>query len=73
MSDAPGTAGREPSIAELQADADYTRDRVALYRRKLYAGGGTDRRMAELEREAAGAAGRLARATQRDGSPKPAA
>lgn len=53
---------REPSIAELRAEADHTRERVALYRRKLYAGGGDMRRMAELEREASGAAGRLARA-----------
>lgn len=57
--------GREPSIAELRAEADYTRERVTLYRRKLYAGGGDLRRLAELEREAAGAAGRLARAQAR--------
>jgi hypothetical protein len=60
----PGPS-REPSIADLRAEAEYTRERVALYRRKLYAGGGEPRRMAELEREAAGAAGRLARAQAR--------
>lgn len=63
----PGSApGREPSVAELQAEADHARDRVALYRRKLYAGRGDMRRMAELEREAAGAAGRLDRAKARE-------
>lgn len=62
----PGPApSREPSIAELQAEADHARDKVALYRRKLYAGGGDVRRMAELEREASGAAGRLQRARAR--------
>lgn len=59
-------APREPRIAELQAEADHARDRLALYRRKLYAGRGDMRRLAELEREAAGAAGRLARALERD-------
>ena len=65
MTGAGATPSREPSIAELQAEADHARDRVALYRRKLYAGGGDMRRMAELEREASGAAGRLRRAQAR--------
>lgn len=65
MSTAGPAPGREPSIAELQAEADHARDKVALYRRKLYAGGGDMRRMAELERTASGAAGRLARARER--------
>ncbi len=66
MTGSGASPGREPSIAELQAEADHARDRVALYRRKLYAGRGEMRRMAELEREAAGAAGRLARAKDRE-------
>jgi hypothetical protein len=66
MTGSGSSPGREPSIAELQAEADHARDRVALYRRKLYAGRGETRRMAELEREAAGAAGRLARAKDRE-------
>ena len=66
MTGAGPAPGREPTIADLQAEADHTRDRVALYRRKLYAGRGELRRLAELEREAAGAAGRLARAQGRD-------
>jgi hypothetical protein len=54
-----GTVGREPSLAELDNDARYTAGRVALYRRKVYAGLGQPRRLAELERVAAGAAARL--------------
>jgi hypothetical protein len=53
------TAGREPSLAELTGEARYTADRVALYRRKLFIGEGQPRRLAELERKAAGAAARL--------------
>lgn len=43
--------------------ARYAKDRVTLYRRKLFAGRGEPRRLAELERVAAGAAERLRRAT----------
>jgi hypothetical protein len=53
------TAGREPSLAELTGEARYTAERVALYRRKLFTGQGEPRRLAELERRAAGAAARL--------------
>ncbi len=66
MTGAGAAPGREPSIADLQAEADHARDKVALYRRKLYAGRGEMRRLAELEREAAGACGRLARARERE-------
>jgi hypothetical protein len=66
MTEPGASPGREPSLAELQAEADHARDKVALYRRKLYAGRGDMRRMAELEREASGAAGRLARAQARE-------
>lgn len=54
--------GRRTSLAELKADAAHTATRVALYQQKLYAGRGDLRRLAELQREAAGAAERLARA-----------
>jgi hypothetical protein len=58
-------AGREPSLAELAAEATHTASRVALYEQKLYAGRGDERRLAELRREAAGAAERLALARSR--------
>jgi hypothetical protein len=53
---------REPTLAELQALADHASQRLALYRRKMYLGRGDARRLAELERIAAGAANRLRRA-----------
>jgi hypothetical protein len=53
---------QEPTLAELQALADHAAQRLALYRRKMYLGRGDARRLAELERIAAGAAGRLRRA-----------
>ena len=49
-------------LADLQAMADHARQRVALYRRKIYLGRGTAQRLAELERVAQGAADRLRRA-----------
>jgi hypothetical protein len=58
-------APREPSIVELTAEAQHTADRVVLYEQKLYAGRGEARRLAELQREAAGAAERLALARSR--------
>jgi hypothetical protein len=58
---APG----EPGILELTAEARHTASRVALYEQKLYAGRGDERRLAELRREAAGAAERLALARSR--------
>lgn len=47
--------------AHLAAEARYAAERVALYQQRLYAGHGDLRRLAELERVAAGAAQRLAR------------
>jgi hypothetical protein len=52
-------AEREPSLAELTAEAQHAADRLALYHQRLYAGKGDLRRLAELERTAAGAAERL--------------
>jgi len=57
----------EPSVTELKALADHARQRVALYRRRVYLGRGDLRRLAELEREADGAAARLRRAQDADG------
>jgi hypothetical protein len=62
---------REPSLTELEHEARHTASRVALYRQRLYAGHGTTRRLAELEREADGAAGRLAAASAGAGTPPP--
>jgi hypothetical protein len=52
-----------PAIAELRASADHAARRLALYRRKVYVGGGDLRRLAELERIAHGATERLRRAS----------
>jgi hypothetical protein len=52
---------REQKSAELVAEARYAADRVALYRQRLYRGDGDPRRLAELERIAAGARERLER------------
>jgi hypothetical protein len=52
-------------MIELTAEASHTASRVALYQQKLYAGRGDQRRLAELQREAAGAAERLALARSR--------
>jgi hypothetical protein len=49
----------EPKLAELVAEARYAGERVALYRQRLYRGDGDPRRLAELERIAAGAQERL--------------
>jgi hypothetical protein len=63
---------RGPSLTELEHEARHTATRVALYRQRLYAGHGTPRRLAELEREADGAAQRLALATHgAPGAPPP--
>jgi hypothetical protein len=56
---------REPSLAELRALSKHATERLALYRRKMYIGRGEQRRLAELERIAAGAADRLKRAVGR--------
>jgi hypothetical protein len=55
-------------MAELTAEASHTASRVALYEQKLYSGRGDERRLAELQREAAGAAERLALARSRAAS-----
>jgi hypothetical protein len=57
--------GREPGLAELRALSEHAAQRLALYRRKMYIGRGEPRRLAELERIAAGAAARLKRAVGR--------
>ena len=58
----PGPAPRERSAADLDALATHARERLALYRRKVYLGRGQATRLAELERMAAGANDRARRA-----------
>jgi hypothetical protein len=53
-------ARREPSPEELRALATHAEGRAALYRRKVLLGRGEPRRLAELERVAAGATHRAA-------------
>jgi hypothetical protein len=53
-----------PTIRELQAVAKHASDRLALYRRRVYVGGGDLSRLAELTRIADGAAKRLATAKE---------
>lgn len=64
---------REPSLAELTAEARHATARVALYEQRMYAGKGDPRRLEELKRVAAGAAERLRRAKDAaasDGAPE---
>ncbi len=55
--------GRESPLDELMMQARYARERLALYRRRVYLGRGDPRHLAELERQSDGAAARLRRAT----------
>jgi predicted nucleic acid-binding Zn-ribbon protein len=58
-------------IDQLQAEADYYRDRVALLRAKLYRWGvGTNARLQQLERELERAEQRLRDARLRRGAVK---
>jgi hypothetical protein len=52
-------ATTQHTLSELTAEAEHTARRVSLYQQRLYAGRWDQRRLAELEREAAGAAARL--------------
>ena len=56
---------RAAALAQLQAEARYAAERVALYRRRVLMGRGDARPLAEREREAAGAAERVRRAQDR--------
>lgn len=58
----------EPKIAELEAEARHAAERLALYQRKVHMGKGTPQRLAELQRIAEGAAGRLRRARSGGGA-----
>lgn len=46
---------RGPTEEELAAQVAYAAERLALYRRRIYAGRGDPKRLAELERELHGA------------------
>ena len=50
------------SVAELDALAAHARQRLALYRRRIYLGRGQDAKLAELQRASAGAQDRARRA-----------
>jgi hypothetical protein len=52
-------------MEELRALSEHAENRVALYRRRVYLGRGDAQRLAELQREASGAADRLRRAKER--------
>ena len=60
--------GREPSLAELRAEAAHASQRLALYRRKILLGRGDDRVLASRQRVSDGATERLHRARQRASS-----
>ena len=64
---APRRPGDGPSLHTLEAEASHAQQRVSLYRRKILLGRGEPREMAELERIALGATGRLKRA-RREGT-----
>ena len=50
------------AVRDLEAVASHAQQQLALYRRRMYLGKGEPRRLAELEREAEGAAARVRRA-----------
>jgi hypothetical protein len=56
----------EPALADLRAQAEHAKMRLALYRRRVYVGHADSSRIAEYERIAHGAAERLRRAEARD-------
>lgn len=55
-------APEEHAVAELDALATHARQRLALYRRRIYLGRGQATKLAELERISAGAQERAQRA-----------
>jgi hypothetical protein len=55
----------QQSVAELDALALHARQRLALYRRRIYLGRGRDSKLAELQRVSAGAQDRARRARRR--------
>ena len=61
-------AKRAAALREFEAVAKHAEQQLALYRRRIYLGRGDPSRLAELEREAAGAAGRLRRAREAEAS-----
>ena len=65
-------ADRGNRIEELRDEARYRRERLELYRARLYGGKARDHsRLAELQRSADGAAARLARAEREASAPDP--
>ena len=60
---------RAVALREFEAVARHAEQQLALYRRRIYLGRGEPRRLAELERESEGAAGRLRRAREETDAP----
>lgn len=59
------SGARAANVAELEAEAKHASNKVALQRRRSYLGKGDPRKLAELERIAAGAAGRVREARRK--------
>jgi hypothetical protein len=67
------TVGSEsPSLVEARAIYEHAAARVVLYRRRICRGHGNAQQLAELERAAHRAAGRLRRAQAKRDSQRPA-
>jgi hypothetical protein len=69
MRDSPDRRNR---LEELRDEARYRRERLELYRARMYGGKSADMsRLAEMERAYQGAAARLARAEKEASAPDP--
>ena len=69
------TGSESESLVDLRAEARYRRERLELYKARLYAGrarGGLDK-LRELQRAADGAAARVRRAEAGLSAPRPPA
>ena len=65
-------ATRSERLDILRAEARYRRERLELYKARIYAGrGSSDSKLRELERSADGAAARVHRAEQDQQAPSP--
>ena len=72
MSDRQTARRERQQIEELRDEARYRRERLELYRARLYGGKVANMsRLAELERAYGGAAARLARAKKEASAPDP--
>lgn len=66
------TARESERLADLREEARYRRERLALYKARLYAGRGRGQgKLRELQRMSDGAAARLRNAEARAPAPRP--